>query len=91
MCEGTFIRVTFLLNISKNTNINVNARRLILICIIQTVFQTYLSAAQVSTTPHCHYLPLGDWIASSGITFGWLQDVLLTHVHGVVILLAHLI
>ncbi len=37
-------------------------------------------------TPCCHSLTLWDWISGSWTTFGWLQDVLYTRVHGVLIL-----
>ncbi len=50
-----------------------------------------LSTAWASITPHCRFRPLGTWISGSGITVGWLADVLFTHVHGVIILLALLI
>ncbi len=52
-----------------------------------------LPNARVSVTPHCHPWPRGrgGGIYGFSTTFGWLHDVLLIHVHGVVILLAKLI
>ncbi len=45
-----------------------------------------LTTAQVSPTLCYGSLPLAAWISGFGTTFGWLQDVLFTHVQGVVIL-----
>ncbi len=47
-----------------------------------------LPAALVSTTPYCHFWPMGAWISGSGTIFSWMDDVLLTHVQGVVIQLS---
>ncbi len=48
------------------------------------MYTTILPATPVSLTPCCHSLPLGAWTFGSGTTFSWLQDVLFTHVYGVV-------
>ncbi len=50
-----------------------------------------LPVVSVSPIPPCHSLPLGTWISGSGTTFGWLQDLLFTHLHDLVILRAQLI
>ncbi len=42
-------------------------------------------------TPCCHFWPLRAWISGSWTTFGWLLDLLLMLVHGVLILWAELI
>ncbi len=49
-----------------------------------------LTTAGVSTTPHWRVLTMRAYISGSMTTFGSLHDVLLTHVHGVVIPLAQL-
>ncbi len=40
-----------------------------------------LPTAQLSATPHCHFVPLWAYISSSWTTFDWLEDILLMHVH----------
>ncbi len=54
-----------------------------------------LPAARVSPLEVHHsmlpFFALGAWISGSWTTFSWLQDVLFTHVQGIVILWAKLI
>ncbi len=50
------------------------------------VIRTHTASSSGVPTPRCRSLPLGAGISSSGTTFGWLEDVLFSHVQGVVIL-----
>lgn len=52
----------------------------------------FILPTQLKCQPlQCPFRPLGAWICDLWTTFGWLDNVLLTHVEGVVIPLTQLI
>ncbi len=55
------------------------------------IVKNILLIGRVSTTPHYSFWPLRAWISGFKNTFSWLDDVLLAHVHGIIILLPQLI
>ncbi len=49
-----------------------------------------LPTAPVSATSHCRLWPLGFEFPVPGLPFVWLYDVLLKHMHDVMLLIARL-